>query len=1205
MAAQGRNAGGRACADRLRSALGSACWGVCLTLAAASLWLASSTVLSAQTALSGLVYAVGTTARDSLNQDWCYVLLDASESQVLAGKRFAVYGKTGYPTNAGAFALRGAIGPVTDLAALELRLSQSVALGQNLASLNDALLIALRNVPGIPQPTLAQNLAIGIQMAAVDPAVAEKLSLLGQGNPGVNLCLGKAFSEPMSVTTTYEVRELDPATGSAGDVVGRVTLVPNAPVILPAPGKPFQVVSNQPSEHLLIRLRWGAPAELRRLSVLHVGFNLWRIPRAAAEAGNFHLVPPTSAQLRGNPQFVRANRSAVFTSMDYSAGTGPGAADDPADRITSFFSDSGRGSGSPPFLDGEEFYYFVTARDLLGRDGLVSPGGMGHACRRLPPKAPTNVRVVNTVLPGTTNLPRLQVTWLQNTNADDRISHYWVCRWPNPTMALSSDIAPLDYRVGEVASLPGAALNQFIDTGTGAPATANLSNVWYTVRAVSLAACDPLLSPHAGPAWGVLRQREGPEAATGTLVGSCGTAVVMFQRFATNTIVADNQHYRFRFSCLRRDPGIAWVQFTVTNLLSGVETLGPVYFPPDGDTVQLDYSQPVDVPGQARQLGVGCSVGTVYEQVSAAAACVMNAPFPATQQREAVFFAGQLLASALDSSDPLFAVLNAGQSRCIGPYRVDPDASGMVALQFDLDLGPAALIQAFTNNTWHDVAVVPPDSNRVYWVSFPGCLIGPVPPLRGCGVNLPLEAGCDQHVARASDSGPVAPLRVRFRLTPRTREYRVYRRADDGALSLVGQGAGAFDPANPGKILEVRDDAMPPSPTRLCYFVQLLDEHGNGSPLSLIGCKEVKPATLPRPILAEPQAIGAVENPQVALNWFCPTAGVARFQVKISRVDMPAAGAPSGFASAQLKVFPAYLKTASYLGLTKAKRLGLISFSEAHLTPRLGAGFGPGPQFNLSASVIPNATYAVSVAAMDDQGHVGNASEAWSFTWRPPIVLASVPWPARPLPPLQEFEPPDNTVFADFFPRAAARVFLYYDGSLADRRYPVGIRIGELSPSLFFRAPNTYYYPNVGTNTFIRYSGFSTIVNPDPHIGLFRARSPNAALAGRTLLPLVVYRQQLTNAWYPRVSGDVTQVSPLIERIPWRIDANKEVTIPDRLFAVSEEVYNDHAYTFLYLRDQQPVLAGAKYRYSIVRFDDKREPAEVIPVGEVELPLTP
>ncbi len=1159
----------------------------CLVL---GVWCFSSLSASAQTPLSNLVYSVGTTARDNLNQDWSYMLLNADEPQILAGKRFAVYGKPGYPINAGAFTLRGNLVQQTDVATINTKLNQSVALGQNLASLNDALAVVLRNVPGIASQSLAQKVATGFQLAATDVSISEKMALLAQGNPGLNICAGHAFSEVIGTVTTYEVRELDPVTGAAGSVVGRVTLVPNAPVVLPAPGKPFQVVSNQISEHLLIRLRWGTTPELRRLSVLNVGFNLWRIPRAVAEAGNFHVTPPTTAQLQANANFVQANRSAVFTTMEYTTGSGAGAADDPADRITHFFSDSGRGSASPPFNDGEEFYYFVTARDLLGRDGLVSPGGLSRACRRLPPKQPTNVRVENTVLPGTTNQPRLQVNWIQNTNAADLVTHYWIYRWPNPTMALTNDATPLNFRVGVVTNIPGTNLNSFIDTSAGAMTNANISNVWFTVRAVSQAACDPLLSPHAGPAWGVLRQRDAPAAATGSVVGSCGTPVVMFQNFTTNVISEDTQDWHFRLTCVRRDPGIAWVQFTITNLDGVVETNGPVYFPPDGDTAQIEYLQPASNTNQTGSLKITCTVGTFYDQVSKTASGVINAPFQFTQEREAVFFAGQLLSTALSSSDPLLSVINGGQSSCISPYSVVPDGSGMVAIYFDTAIvsGTVVLIQALTNNTWYDVAVVSPDSNNVYWVSFPACLIGPVPPFRGCSVNLPADADCDQHVARASDSGAAAPLRVRFRLTPRTREYRVYRRADEGPLTLLAQGAGAYDPAKPNKILEVRDDAMPSSPTRLCYFVQLLDEHGSGSPLSFIGCKEVKPARLPRPVLSEPQAIGTVANPQVALNWFCPTAGVARFQFKISLVDAPTPSAPSGFASPQVKPFPGYDKSATYLGLAKSL-FGLgTTFSEAHLTSRIGVGFGPGPKFTINANVMPNVTYAISVAAVDDQGHVGPASEVWQFIWTPPIQLATVPWPKRKLPPVQDF----NVVGP-----GVAAILLTDDNFRQDLRYPVGIRIGQMSRN----QAEFSVYANAFTTNYARYDVRSFSLNPDPSTQVFHRNS-----SGETLLPIVLYRQQVTNAAFPKVSGDVTQVSPLIERIPWVLlnvsQDFRTVLIPDRLFAISYENVDDVGYHPLSLRDQQPVLSGARYRYSIVRFNAKREPAEAIPAGEVDIP---
>ncbi len=1142
---------------------------------------------AAQTPLSNLVFAVGTTWQDSANNQWSYVLLDSSDGLVLSGRRFAVFGKTGTAGSLAPFTQRGSMLRLTDVTAINALLNQSVALGDDLNSLSDALNLMFRAIPGITNQPLAQKVLSAFQVATTSPETDQLLSLMGKGHPGLNRCLGLAFAEQVNSVTTYELRELDPSTGTPGDVVGRVTVVPGTPVVLPAPGRPFQVVTNVPSDHLRVRLRWGAPPELRRLAPLQFGYNLWRIARTNAEAGNFDVNPPLPAQLISNPNFSRANAAPVMPSVEMDLGAGLGGAESPADRLTHFFADTGRATATV-FGDGEEFYYFVTARDILGRDGLVSFGGLARACRRLPPAPPTNLRVENAVLPGSTNQPRLLLSWNQNLNPTNGVTHYWVYRWINPTSVLTNDVAPTNGLIGVVPQAGGTNRNYFLDTAPGALAAANLTNVWYTLRAVNQAACDPLLSQHTAPAWGVLRQRDGPAATTGEVVGSCGTPVVMFQNFATNIINTDTQTWNFRFSCVRRDRGIAWVQFAVTNTISTrVDTIGPVYFPPDDDIAQLDYPLPAGSIFPPT-LQVGCIVGTIYDQFSAAAKCTLTGQLPPTQQREAVFYAGQLLSTALNGNDPLLTVANGGQNFCYNPFSVVPDASGMVALKFDLQAGTVLLIQALTSNVWTEVEVVSPDINNVYWISYPGCLVGPVPTFRGCKVTLPLDSGCDQHVARAADNGPIAPLRVRFRLTPRTREYRVYRRAGDGPLTLFAQGAALYDPANTNKLIETTDGAMPPSATRLCYFVQLLDNQGNGSPLAFVGCKEVKPETLPRPVLGEPQPVGAVNNPQVMLNWFCPTSGIARFQFKISRVSPPSPSPTSGFASLNTTHYLPYNPQASYLGLVKRKSK-LSTLGEAHMTTPIGPSFGPGPQFTLNASVEPNVVYDICVAAVDDQGHIGPNSEIWQFKWTPPIVLATVPWPARPPPPVR--------VFAVDGPGVTAALLQDANYQL-DPRYPVGIRIGQMNQDTD-QIGITF---NVRSPEFASYNVYQSSINPDPNTQVFH-RKPG----GESLLPIIVYRQQVTNALFPKVSGDLIQVSPLIERVPWAllsvIQDFRTVVIPDRLFAIGYDVTTENYFYPLWLRDQQPVVRGAKYRYFVMRFNDQREIQEIISAGDVELPL--
>jgi hypothetical protein len=279
-----------------------------------------------------------------------------------------------------------------------------------------------------------------------------------------------------------------------------------------------------------------------------------------------------------------------------------------------------------------------------------------------------------------------------------------------------------------------------------------------------------------------------------------------------------------------------------------------------------------------------------------------------------------------------------------------------------------------------------------------------------------------------------------------------------------------------------------------------------------------------------------------------------------------------------------------------------LAFDEAQLTAPIGGGLGPGPQFTLTASVVPNAHYLIAVTPVDFQGKIleSATSEVWSFTWTPPVVLQSVPWPARPLPPVRDFDTyaPGEAPPA-YAPRVAARAFYNSDGFGPNPRYPVGVRIGQLDTS---GQPNANAITD-HTDEYLNYFAGNQ-ASRDPNSGVFRARGNTRS--GQPLLPIVIYRQQLTNLYFPLVSGDVTQVSPLIERVPWTIDPNLQVTIPDRLFAGEYEDYgviNASTFYFFYVRDLQPVQLGAKYRYYVVRFNNQREVQDIIPAGDVELPL--
>jgi hypothetical protein len=180
-----------------------------------------------------------------------------------------------------------------------------------------------------------------------------------------------------------------------------------------------------------------------------------------------------------------------------------------------------------------------------------------------------------------------------------------------------------------------------------------------------------------------------------------------------------------------------------------------------------------------------------------------------------------------------------------------------------------------------------------------------------------------------------------------------------------------------------------------------------------------------------------------------------------------------------------------------------------------------------------------------------------------------------------------------------------------DTRYPVGIRIGDCSLLQFSIQDFT-----VGTTNFFYFwangGGLRYHANAwsDPTLLTYRRISNNPDHSGEALLPIVVYRRQVANAAFPVVSGSLVQVSPLIERIPYSLYINADitaVTIPDLLIAAGVESSvadspDFNLQTKLYVRDLQPVMVGATYHYYVMRMNDKHEVAEIIDAGTVTIP---
>src|SRR5262249_11381602 len=200
------------------------------------------------------------------------------------------------------------------------------------------------------------------------------------------------------------------------------------------------------------------------------------------------------------------------------------------DTNTSFIMDDD-GRGKPTyvnygFTNGAKFYYYAAARDVLGRDGTLSPGLLTTVCDRLPPLPPTSVHVENDYQYdpiSKTSTQALRVVWKQNLRTNDSVTNYWVYRWTNLVQMNTYSGDPSNNLIAVVAQIPNATNNSYLDDGSGSPTSLSAygETYWYTVRAGDAGACGQNLSGPGGPAFGVLRDRVGPAPGSGSIEINC------------------------------------------------------------------------------------------------------------------------------------------------------------------------------------------------------------------------------------------------------------------------------------------------------------------------------------------------------------------------------------------------------------------------------------------------------------------------------------------------------------------------------------------------------------------------------------------------------------------------------------------------------------------------------------------------------------
>ena len=1076
----------------------------------------------AQSGIGDIIYTVGTTARDPHGRDWAYILWQGTSPGLTSNRVFAVYIKAGEATNNSPYTRLSLVAQQTDPRVIEPLLERAANVGDDMIKLDQDIQQLFASFIPPTSVTRADQLSAVIRGSIGSATYYQDLLLLARNHPGVDMALGFADAELIGPgsTNTFEVRAYDPVTSQDLAVIGRVTIYAGNPTILPPPGPPVQVPVNNPMGDLNLKFRWGTPDNLRRLGLMQFGFNLYRVEMnyANGHGWNASTPPPDNVLLAlaaTNPadakrvNTVPITPSTEFTLFEAANLTPPGDT-----NTTLIMDDDGRGRPAYTnynWTNGAEFYYYVAGRDVLGRDGQLSPGLLGTVCERIPPLPPTGVHVVNDYQysPSTMSSNQaLMVTWRQNLRTNDPVVNYWIYRWTNMAEMNLKSGNIYSNLIGVVTQIPGATNNSFLDSGSGSPSALGAygETFWYTVRAGDAGACGQNLSQPAGPAYGVLRTRIGPPPGTGYIAINCLEPFVSFLGYTYSQITTDTNNYHILLDCIPTDPRFDWtetfVQATYTLPTGGSIVIsnffGPTYF--QGNTVSNWWTIPHDPTGQ----------GISYSSIQIDAFCR--------------------------------AGLNNGK---VSGY-VEGKAAGPPNY--------ASLIM-----TWEADA----ESLRT---TPDGSTIG----------GRIVHNGCVEHDPGGGGGGVPGTNNVCVHVYPTagSYEYRFYRRVDNGPLTLLAAGAVS-------NLTDIAacDDNPPVNGGSMCFYVQLLDQNGNPSPMTTLGCIDTAPVTpLPTPVLTKITPIGNdPTNAQMNLYWFCPPYGVNRFEVDIAA--KPTIPDTNLFTMSSLLVCTGAPPVPNTFTLKGTSYTNLPFYS--YLTPKVGPAFGNnGAAFAVPCTVELGKTYYVKVRALSQHGDAGNWSVYQSFIWSPSNTPPlQVPWPARPLP----------TTNANFFTLA------YYLAPTNSNPFaaagPSGIAV-------------LVGYTNVGGYAF-------SVTSTPPVINGYL--DPNQALEtnsfGDSIFPCALYRYQMPNANFPTVSGDVIQVSPLMETIAYR-----QVVIQGTAYYVDSLIYDPFvavtAYNsgsgneiYFWIRDTQPQISGASYEYILVHFDPvSHEIDQLIPSNVTQVP---
>jgi hypothetical protein len=939
--------------------------------------------------------------------------------------------------------------------------------------------------------------------------------LLGRQHPAVALALGIAIADPIPAASvrTYELREYDRATDTDVAVLGRVTLDAGSILVLPQTGRPFEVEDTSSKGDLNVALRWATPNNLRDLSPLHYGYDVYRVPLAQATAHGWIASPPaTTAMLVAEPLTVKVNSLAILPPKIL---YGPEATN-AADTTTVFvLDDNDRFDGGTKFTDGTAVAYFVVARDLLGRGGQPSEARTVTIKDRMPPNPPQNVRVRSVAsYDGVQRDQRFHITWeAPDLPAGETISGWYVYRWRTPkeltTKGLSID--PVTHLPDKnlIAVLPAATMT-FVDDGSNTPPPwaevdepppevpdDTSKTYFYTIRAID-GSMSQNYSGHSAPTWGVLRDREGPAGTGGSvLVTACNPSLVFdsFTQVPLPKLTNDQGHFLFTCSATPAD-GWDWAEFSMGANES--TPLGRAVFRKtiNGQMVAMLRKT---IPTYLGDTTFRCRAGTKNGRVTS------------------------------------WVASTGGGS--------------------------------------------PPPQNNNYILALWNATLNKI--------TIPGVLGDWKHEAVDPATGTTTDLSGTFIPTAGAKEYKIYRRVNNSEQTLIVSGEVTTSPI-------VWSDPNPVAGNAtVCYYLQLLDEHGNAGPLVQQGeCVSYGDASyLPTPML-EPITALPILPLRMKVGFFSNIAGVERFEIWVGRASGSAAlPTNSGLSNDLVGTHPNVLTD-----IEGTEGLDFTIF-ETGLARHLNADGSP--EFSFDLPVVLTDTYTVLVRAVGPgkfgDRMVGTFSnvESFSYALRKVGLGVQVPWPDRPLPPKADF----NTGIAAI--HLGGNQLSPWKGNL--------VRIGEYED---YGQGTIIGSPDNDNPALIRTYTLETLKDLEEHL----YRNDAAALAEPKetipglILPVALYRVQVANTYFPTVPGDIVQVSPLMEKIA-QVESGGSTTVTDPFIAILSSTVTGLPRTItdsvqdILLMDRQPVIKGARSKYLLVRFGPNKEIERVIVTNTVDVPF--